>query len=209
MSESGQKQVWITEAKHGDPLAVSKLLAAYHLVLRARADARMDRLLKARLEPEDVLQEVYIQVLRQIDRFEGHSPNEFLNWTLTILDHKLINLRKFLRSQRRDVARETSAKGTIKNESCWNLLDQLYIDSHSPSRLVRREEAVGALLACMSSLSESHRQVLQMRFLRGHSVDEAANSLGITKGAVVALTRRALAALRQSMDGLGEFTRGE
>lgn len=208
MIEGRQRQDWINKARQGDPLAVSKLLAAYHAVLRARADARLDRSLRAKLEPEDILQEVYFQVVRQINRFEGRSPNSFFNWVLTILDNRLINARQALQRQRCDVAREIRPQAANKVETCWNLLDQLYADSVTPSRGVRREEAVDALLACMSHLSNSHRQVLQLRFLEEHSVDEVAKRLGKSKGAVVALTIRALAALRKSMDCLGEFTRG-
>ena len=81
-------------------------------------------------------------------------------------------------------------------------------DSLTPSRVVRREEAVGALLACLSRLSEAHRQVIRLRFLEGHPVSEVADRLGKSNAAIVALTKRALEALRQSMERLGDFTRG-
>ena len=55
---------------------------------------------------------------------------------------------------------------------------------------------------------QPHRQVIQLRFLEGLSVDEVATRLGKTNAAVVALSKRALEALRRSMDQLGEFTRG-
>jgi RNA polymerase sigma factor (sigma-70 family) len=60
----------------------------------------------------------------------------------------------------------------------------------------------------MTHLSETHRQVIQLRFLKGLSVDEVAARLGKSNAAVVALTKRALEALRTSMDRMGEFTHG-
>ncbi len=189
-------------------MAVAKLLATYHPKLHARAKARMDRALKPRLEPEDVLQQVYLRVLRELARFEDRGPESFWNWVCKILDNKLIDVRRAARRQARDVDREVSMTAPAGTDSYWNLMDQLFGDSTSPSRVARRDEAVGALLACLSDLSEAHRQVIQLRFLQGLPVSEVANHLHKTEAAVVALSRRALEALRKSMDRLGEFTRG-
>ncbi|HUU99103.1 MAG TPA: sigma-70 family RNA polymerase sigma factor, partial [Phycisphaerae bacterium] len=87
-------------------------------------------------------------------------------------------------------------------------LDHIYADSGTPSRVARRQEALSALPMGLSDLSESHRQVIELRFLEGLSVAEVAARLGKSEAAVVALTKRALEALRQSMDRLGEFTHG-
>jgi RNA polymerase sigma-70 factor (ECF subfamily) len=208
MPEDSQIEVWVHQARQGDALAVSKLLATYHPVLRARTVARMDPAIRAKLEPEDILQQVYLDVFRGIDRFEDRGSDSFLNWVLTILDNELVDTGRALHRHVRDVSREMRPDVLIGAGSYWNLLDQLQRDSHTPSRVVRREEAVGALLACISRLSDSHQQVIQLRFLEGRSVSEVAERLGKSDAAVVALTRRALEALRKSMDRLGEFTRG-
>ncbi len=208
MSDISRTQVWIDKAQQGDALAASKLLAAYHPVLRARVASRMDRTLKAKFEPEDVLQEVYLEVFRRVDQFEDRGPNSFIDWVLTIADGKLIDAWRMLHRKVRDVGREVPAQAGRASESYLNLLDRVYDDSLTPSRVVRRDEAVGAMIACMSSLSDSHRQVIQLRFLDGRPVSEVAERLGKSEAAVVALTKRALDALRTSVDRLGEFTRG-
>ncbi len=208
MIERGQPQTWVDGAQRGDPAAVSKLLAKYHAVLRAQAGARMDAGLKAKVEPQDMLQEVYLHTFRHIDRFEDRGPNSFLNWVLTILDHKISDARRVLYSQKRDVAREVSTPATAGSHSCWNLFDLLCGDSCTPSRVVRRDEAVGAVLACVAHLSDTHRKVIQLRFLEGCSVAEVAGQLNKPKAVVVAATKSALKALRESMNRLGEFTRG-
>ena len=208
MGKASQVQVWVEAAQEGDPLAVAKLLAAYHPILRSRVECRLDANLRARYEPEDVLQQTYIQVLKEIAHFEDRGPNSFVNWVFTILDHKLIDVRRTAHRQARSVTREMPAEIAGPSKSYLSLLDYVYADSASPSRVVRRDEAIGAMLACVSGLSESHRQVLQLRFLDGLPVAEVAQRLGKTDGAVVALTKRALDALRKAMDRLGDFTRG-
>ena len=207
MAQSNQTQHWISEARGGDRAAVSKLLAMHHPTLRARVNAKMGRSLRARTEPEDILQQTYLEVFRHLGRFEDHGPGSFLNWVLTILDNKLLDARRALHRKKRDIAREQGPPPPNVADSCLNLIDQLYAHSRTPSRVIRREEAVGALMAGISRLSDAHRQVVQLRFLEGRSVKEVAEHLGKSEGAVVKLTERALAELRRLMDGLGEFSR--
>jgi len=208
MVRADEIRVWEHEARQGDPFALSKLLAVHHPKLRARVDSQMDHTLKAKLEPEDILQQVYLEVFRRIDRFESRGTGSFMNWVMTIMENKLIDARRALHCQARDIKREMHAQAGGGSQSYWNLLDEVYADSATPSRVARREEAVGALLACISRLSDSHQQVIRLRFLDGRPLDEVAARLGKSRGAIVAATRRALEALRASMDRLGDFTRG-
>lgn len=208
MADGGREEQWVAAARTGDRLALAKLLALHHPALAARVAARLDASLRARASPEDILQEAYLQVFRQIGRFEPRGPGSFFGWVATIVDHKVIDAQRAAHRVQRDVAREQPPPGPGRTESYWNLLDQVYEDSVTPSRIVRRDEAIGALLACVSDLDEPHRQVIELRFLAGLPLAEVAQRLGRTEGAVVALTQRALKALRESMDRLGDYTRG-
>ncbi len=163
--------------------------------------------IKAKSSPEDVLQEVYVDVFRQIGRFEDRGPHSFLNWLYTILDRKLAATQRAAHAQRRDVGREVPAAVRADASSYWNLLEQVHAHSGTPSRVYRRREALAAVVTCVSGLSEAHRQVIQLRYVQELPVAEVAKRMGKSEAAVVALTRRALDALRASMDGLGEFTR--
>jgi RNA polymerase sigma-70 factor (ECF subfamily) len=208
MVEQNHTETWITAAQRGDSLALAKLLASYHPRLQAQAEALMDPAVRARLGPDDILQEVYLRVFRHIDRFEDRGPQSFLNWVCTILEHTIVDARRGAHRQIRDVDREAAGAGGAGDSSYWGLLDHVYADSDTPSRLLRRQEAVGALLASLPNLSDVYRQVVQLRFLEGLSVGEVAARLGISKAAVVTRTKRALTALRERMDELGEFTHG-
>lgn len=207
MAEDGQPEVWITAAQRGDRMALAKLLATCHPALRARADGHMEAAVKTVRTPDDILQDVYLNVARQIEQFENRGPGSFLNWVRAILDHKLIDARRAAHCQAHDINREVPIGGAA-GDSYWDLLDCVLAESGTPSHVARRQEALDAMLMSLSDLSEAHRQVIQLRFLEGLPVSEAAGRLGKSEDAVVALTRRALEALRRSMDRLGEFTRG-
>ena len=207
MAGPGQIQIWVAAARGGDRSALAKLLAAHHPALRARAETLMDPAIKTRIGPDDLVQEVYLDVARRIDRFEDRGPDSFLNWMQAILNQKLVDAQRAAHRQARDIDREVPL-GKVTADSCWNLLDNLYADSGTPSRVVRREEALSAMLTCIDDLSESHRQVIQSRYLEGLSVAVVGRRLGKSEAAVAALTKRALTALRESMDRLGEFSGG-
>lgn len=208
MEKPGETEIWIRASQQGDRLALAKLLARCHLELRAWAEVRMDAALKAKTDPDDILQEVYLDVARQIGHFEYRGAGSFVNWLRAILNQKLVDARRAAHYKMRDIDREVPAVAGPSSASYWNLLDNLYAESGTPSRVIRREEALGALLACINVLSETHRQVIEWRFIEGLSVEEVATRLGKSKAAVVALTKRALDMLRASMDQMGEFTHG-
>jgi RNA polymerase sigma-70 factor, ECF subfamily len=208
MTRPDQTACWVDAARQGDRLAMAKLLALHHPQLAAHVAAKLDPAAALRASPEDVLQEAYIEVFRGIARFEDRGPGSFLSWVTTIVDHKLHDVRRAAHRKRRDVARESPAAPREHTDSYRNLLDQVYHDSITPSRVFRQQEAIGALRACLDELSESHRRVIESRFLQGRPLGEVARELEKSEDAVVALTQRALAALRAAMDRRGDFTHG-
>lgn len=167
----------------------------------------MDQATKVKIDPDDILQDVYVEVARQIVHFEHRGEMSFVNWVLTILDHKLIDAWRAVHCKARDIDREVPA-GVTTADSYWNLLDTLYAASDTPSRVVRREEALDAVLTCIGDLTPEQRRIIHLRFLAELPVGEVARQLGKSEAAVVALTARALTALRESMNRLGDFTRG-
>jgi RNA polymerase sigma-70 factor (subfamily 1) len=205
MTQPSQVDLWIAAAKKGDRIALAKLLALCDPKLRARAEARMDAALKSRFGLDDVLQEVYLHVFRQIAHFESSGLRPLLTWMYAILDHELIDLRRAALCQARDIDREVTVTAGADSSSYMNLLDHLYGISDTPSHIVRKQEALASMAECLAELSEPHRQVIELRFLEGLPVEAASARLGKSEAATVALTQRALKALRRLMDRRGEF----
>ena len=61
--------------------------------------------MNARSGPDDVLQEVYLQVFRRMGTFEDRGENSFLSWVYAIVDNKLSDAIRRARRKVRDVAR--------------------------------------------------------------------------------------------------------
>ncbi|MEE8171009.1 MAG: RNA polymerase sigma factor [Phycisphaerae bacterium] len=204
MDDPDRTQVLLIQAVKGDEDAIRRLLVMYHPRLRARLVRQMDDTLRSRLEPEDILQQVYLEAFRAIGAFRYLGPNSFLRWLFTILDRKLIDEHRALHADRRDVRREVRAARPSHNMTTYvDLLQRLKSNTSTASQLVRKDEAIGVMTACMASLPDHYRQVIQMRFIDGLPVAEVADRLGRSIGSIHMICHRALLQLREQVEKFG------
>lgn len=134
--------------------------------------------------PEDVLGEVFLQVVRDLHRFEGDLGG-FRSWVFTIAHHRLIDARR--KEQRRRVEpqpAEDVAQHLPPEESETRMVDQL---------------ASQDALELLELLTPDQRDVLLLRVVGDLTVREVAETLDKTEGAVKALQRRALSALEKHL----------
>lgn len=143
-------------------------------------------------EPEDTASEVFLQVARDLSRFAG-DERQFRAWVFTIAHHRLIDARRS--SARRPVepvAEIPEQPPEVPNAAAEEALARISAEQ------VRR---------VLAALSPDQRAVLLLRVLGDLSVDEVARALGKRKGAVKALQRRGLAAVRRELGRLRERRR--
>jgi RNA polymerase sigma factor (sigma-70 family) len=76
------------------------------------------------------------------------------------------------------------------------------VDSVTPSRVVARKESEALLHAALAGLPEDHRRVLELRFLKGLSLVNAAREMARTPAAIQMLSARALRELRRALRNL-------
>lgn len=139
-------------------------------------------------EPEDLLGEVFLQVVRDLPRFDG-SEDMFRAWVFTIAHNRLIDAGR--RQQRRPRV-DTRAS----------------LDERSSGVGDSEEEALAALQEghihrVIGRLSQDQQSVLLLRILGDLTVEEVARVLGKRPGAVKALQRRGLAALARGLSKEG------
>lgn len=134
--------------------------------------------------PEDVASEVLLQMVRDLDRFEGDETS-FRSWVFTIAHHRLIDARRY--DQRRPsepVEDETLARKLPSVEVEDEILDVL------------ATEELGDLFGV---LTPDQRDVLLLRVVGGLSLPEVGEVLGKQHESVRALQKRALATLRKEL----------
>lgn len=202
--DSKDTVVLIRQARSGDEDAARRLLVLYHPRLRARLLKQMDAVMRSKIEPEDILQHVYLEVFRAIRTFDYQGKDSLLRWMFTILDRKLIDEYRSLRADRRDVRREAAPLPHSLHQTTYvDLMARLTSGSGSPSQMVRKREAIGVLSACLATLPEHYREVIQMRFIEGRPVADVARTLKRSIGSIHMICHRALRQLREQVEKLG------
>ena len=204
MRDVNETQILIKAACKGDEQSVRRLLVLYHPRLRARLLRQMDPVMRSKIEPEDILQQVYLETFRAIGQFEYQGKDSFLRWMYAILDRKLIDEHRAMRAERRDVRREVKPLAASDQHTTYvDLMARVMSGGGTPSQAVRKEEALGVLSACVATLPEHYREVIQMRFIEGMPVAEVARRLNRTIGSIHMLCHRALRQLREQAENLG------
>lgn len=147
------------------------------------------RVLRSRTLAQDVLQRVFLEALRDIDRFHGRST--FLAWLMGIAGHRC---QDALRSQRRHLQRVES-----NDEAMVCFADP----GIPPSEHVDRVRIVAALEDCLRGLSDDVRMTVLLRFQHGQSYEEMSELLGVKPNTLHVRVARALPALKQCLEGKG------
>jgi RNA polymerase sigma-70 factor (ECF subfamily) len=138
-------------------------------------------------DPEDVLGEVFLQVARDIARFDGEEPG-FRSWVFTIAHHRLIDARRHSARRPVELSPEPPEPGGHADDAADEALAKIGAEE------VQRVLGV---------LSEDQRAVLLLRVIGDLSIDDVAKAVGKRPGAVKALQRRGLAAVKRELTRKG------
>jgi RNA polymerase sigma-70 factor (ECF subfamily) len=134
---------------------------------------------------EDVVQEVFIAVMKSIKHFRGES--RFSTWLRTLVNRTVANYyRKSPAAERNAPCVDDAAE----TEPYHNARER-----HDESE---KTQAVRDALRC---LPERYQEVIFMRFAEGLRFQEIATQRNESLDATKSVFRRAIAALRQQMEG--------
>src|SRR5687768_875361 len=95
MSEAdSQTHVLLARAATGDASAGESLLLRHQARLRKMIAVRLDRRLAGRLDPSDVLQEVFAEAARELPAYARQQPVPFYPWLRQIAWERLVKLHQ-------------------------------------------------------------------------------------------------------------------
>lgn len=159
--------------------------------IRKRITDRLDRRVRSRVDPSDILQDTFVVAQARISDFLRSRPMQFRNWLKLLARQLVIGAhRRHLGSKKRSVRRE---KADIVNSSAEVQLpdrEQRPIDS-----LIARDSK-RLLTELFARLSPSDRRILTLRHLEEKSNLEVADLLGISPVTASKRHSRALQRLR-------------
>jgi RNA polymerase sigma-70 factor (ECF subfamily) len=192
----------IEQATRGDGQARQDLLVRHQSRLRQMVAVRMDRQLAARVAPSDVVQDALAEAQRTMDDYLRRRPLPFYPWLRRLAWERLIQLhRQHVEAGRRSLLRERGLDLGLPDQSAIMLVNRLIASGTSPSRNAIRDETRDRVRAALDELTPRDREVLVLRFLEQLSTAETAAALGIGEGAVKSRLMRAVARVRDFLDG--------
>jgi RNA polymerase sigma-70 factor (ECF subfamily) len=174
----------VDECRRGDPQAFARLVSVHEgMVFNLAA-----RLMGDSEEARDVSQDVFLQVYRTLDRFEGRSTLK--TWIYRIVINHCRNRQRWWRRRRR--------AASLPLDELKASEEPRLVEGNPLDQLERRERAA-VVQAALLRLSFQHRAILLLREVEGLSCRQLSDALGIPEGTVKSRLSRAREELRQRL----------
>lgn len=196
-------EAWLSRVRRGEPDALAALLDFYRRRLKRMVQLRLDARLSARVDPSDVLQEVYLDAASRVQSYCQEPKVAFYIWLRGLAWDRLMKL------QRRHLGakcRAATLEMRLPTESSAVLFTQLLAGQASPSQALLREELQQRVQRALTRLSAADREVILMRHFEDLSNAEVAQALGLSESG--ATRRHGRAVLRLKGVLLAELSSG-
>lgn len=186
-------------AKAGDLQAIGVVLDGFRTYMTLLARIQIGRQLQAKADPDDVVQEAFLDAYRQFGNFRGETVDELAAWLRKILAGHLAQLvRRYCATEARDVRLEYSIEQDLDSSSD-RLSRGLASPESTPSETFRQREDLLVLTEMLEELTSEYRDVIVMRQIEGMSIAEIAKRMQRTEDSVQKLWVRGLQSLRLLM----------
>ena len=146
----------------GDRLAMQVLFARHHV----RVYRFLLRLVRSEATAEDLVSDVFLDVWRQADKFEGRAAVS--TWMLSIARFKALSTLR--RKPEEELDEETA--GAIEDQS------------DDPEVTLAKKDKGAVLRECLNGLSAEHREIVDLVYYHEKSVEEVAGIVGIPEATV-------------------------
>jgi RNA polymerase sigma-70 factor (ECF subfamily) len=197
----------IGSAAAGDGAALAALWQRHCPRLRRMIELRLDRRLRSRVDPSDILQEAYLDLAARLPDYACQRPLPIFLWIRLVAAQRLMQVhRHHLGTALRDAGREVSLQTRgLPAASSASLAAQLLGQFTSASRAAARAEQRLRLEQVLEAMDAIDREIIALRHFEELSNGEAAQVLGLSKAAASKRYVRALTRLQALLQGMPEF----
>jgi RNA polymerase sigma-70 factor, ECF subfamily len=183
----------------GDHHALGALFGRHRGRLLKMVQLRLDRRLRGRLDPEDVVQEAFLDAARRLGDYAADPRMPPFLWLRFLTIQRLQTLHRLhLGVQGRDASREVAIfNGSLPAADSRSLAAQLLGRLTTPSRAAIRAEIQIKIQEALNAMDPVDREILALRHFEELNNGETAAVLGIHKAAASNRYVRALRRLRE------------
>lgn len=192
MSDSADDSL-LRLAVSGNTEALGELLE--RTALQIRREIRIHNVWMSKLDADDVMQVTFLEAVLYIRRFDPDRSGSFSGWLLRIAENNVRDLTRLLGRQKRPPP-ERQVHPTPE-DSCHELIETLTATSQTPSRTVSLQESRELMELAISRLPRDYRRVVELYDLKSIPIEQVAETLNRSPGAVYMLRARAHDRLRE------------
>ncbi len=178
------------------------ILEPYRRYLRVLAGLHLDRRLRGKLDPSDLVQMTLLRAYPAFGELRDRRPEVVTAWLRKILARTLADAAKHFDRDKRDVALERSLEAAL-DRSASGFAAWLASDQTSPSQRAERGEELLALVDALAALPDAIREAVVLKHCQGWTLQQVADHTGRSVPAVASLLRRGLEQLRQTLEPEG------
>lgn len=191
------EQELLAGLRAGDAAAFAELYGLHRNAMVGVASA----IVQSRATAEDVAQEAWMAVLKNIDGFEGRAS--LAGWIFAILVNKARSRAK--RDGRSvsfdDGGAEDNLAAAFDGRGRWKDMPELW-DEITPERIVAGKGLAEHMATAIAALPPAQRAVIVLRVQQGLAPADVSKALGISEGNMRVLLHRARLALRAALGDL-------
>ncbi|HJZ55403.1 MAG TPA: sigma-70 family RNA polymerase sigma factor [Gemmataceae bacterium] len=204
MSESDDDLRLVERARAGDAAAAGEALTRHRTRLRRMVEARLDRRVRGRVDPSDVLQDGFVDAVAKLPGYLADPKFPLFLWLRLVVGERLAKVhRDHLGAQVRDAGREVSLyRGPMPAASSAALAAHLLGKETSPTQAAVRAERLLRLQEALNALDPLDREILSLRHFEELTHAEAARVLDIQEEVAAKRYVRALKRLKDVLNAL-------
>lgn len=182
--------------------ALGELFAQNRGRLRAMIQLRLDARLRSRIDPSDVLQEAFVEIVRRTDHFLATTNVPPIVWMRAVTLEQMQHLvRRHLNAQARAVGRELHIeRAEWGHETSAILAGELVAKLSSPSQAAIRAEQQIQLQLAIATLDPVDQEIIALRCYEELTNAETAAVLQLQPSAASNRYVRALKRLKDILD---------
>jgi len=182
----------LVRLKRRDEKAFNELVIAYE----QKVYRLVWRMLASREEAEDMTQEVFVQVFKNIEHFRGDS--KLSTWIYRIAVNQTRNRSKYLtRRKHKSHSDISSDEGSLLHNEAQGITTG---ETSRPDQVAMGKQAERIVVDCLAELEPSFREILVLRDVECLSYEEVGAITGLAAGTVKSRLHRARVLLKTEVE---------
>ena len=203
---SGKNPTMLERVIGGDREALRELLEIHGPEVRSRIDREIGQVWRSQFDADDVMQVTYLEAFLQQSSLTANTEVSFVAWLRRIAMNNLRDAIKELGRQKRPhPANRVHGAKVAGTDSYVSLIHTLSSAEDTPSRHVAQDEASKAIESILQQMPADYATVIRRYDLGGEPIQQVAQSMGRSAGAVHMLRARAHERMRVMIGSETDF----